>query len=169
MDYNIEVEHMIEKIRTLSGSYGTAPYTVTVIPFSRDIQQRFKQIGLEISADYLLIAIFVWTDYSAQDMKDFVCLSAEFISLPEEEQQVFLTERLSVFKNPADKNRWIEKQVSLAIGIINYVGFNNHLEVVQVPDFMIEDFASVVPAGPDLKLYSLAFFKRNRKGQRDSG
>jgi len=160
MDYDIEVERIVEKIRTLSGSYGTAPYTLSVIPFSPEIQQRFKKIGLEISPDYLLIAIFIWTDYSLEDMKDFVYLSTEFISLPEDEQQDYLKERLSVFGNAADKARWIEKQVSIAIGIMNYVGLKNHLEIVHVPDFMIEDFVSIVPAGPNLKLYSLAFLKK---------
>ncbi len=123
MNFEQQVENLIERIRPLMPSAGIWPFTVIVLN-----RNDFHGLSFEhsLNAKYQLLFL-LRTDFNRNDLVDYLASTEEFYSIPGYRQENYLNEFVNKIEHGEAFSNWRERIVHLGIGIA--VGLSSQLDL----------------------------------------
>lgn len=135
------IDSLIPDIYPLLPSWGTCPFTV-IRTTGKVLKGAATKPSLE-PVSYLLV--LSRTDFSVNDLLDYVKNSREYNSIDLDKRETFLEAYLGKAEDKAPLAQWRERITSMGLGVMIHLARNNGLSLTRVATSFISP--------EDLKMY----------------
>jgi hypothetical protein len=152
MGHHSIMEQLLEKVRSLTPSYGTPPFTITSI-YEKDGGKKVITSALP----YHLLVISTYKDYNLCDLRDYLSCSSQYQTLPPGQAAQWLNQRVAQLSAPLELRGWQLTQTDMALGMLLHAAAQQGILLKKIPE---STFGTIIWLPENNCIHSVLYYQR---------